>query len=601
MLDYGIIGNCKTCALVKKNASIEWMCYPDFNSPSVFAKILDQEIGGSFSLRPVGNYTIKQRYIPGTAILETMFTNLRHAFVVYDFFPRYKKLTKKKHERLFTQNNLFRIIKPLRGSPKIRIDYDPKPHYARINPTFEVVDSNLICDGLSLTSNISFKTIMQSEPFVLDRTKYLIMGGKKVASDCSVKYCLSLLRATKTYWEKWVDTLILPEQNKEIIIRSAITLKLLTYSPTGAIIAAPTTSIPEEVGTDRTWDYRYCWVRDSVFCVDALKKIGRDYEAKKLMDFILRTEEKSKGIQIMYGINGEKKLTEKKLMHLEGYHGSKPVRVGNAAHSQLQHDIYGEIIDLFYLYFGYYQYETRMRNAHWKFICRLVNLIKQEWRKKDSGIWEFRGKHEHYTFSKFMCYVGVDRAIKLAQCYGREKHIPNWLRLRDEIQESVLLHGFNPEVNAFTMHYGSKELDAAMLQMSYYDFIEHTDPRIISTIKKVYHKLRKNYMVQRYTAPDDFGMSKSAFIICSFWLVDALYSIGEVRKARKIYTKLLKKSNHLGLFSEDFDLKTKKLTGNFPQAYTHTALINSSILLSEWSAKRKRINWNLISRKKSWI
>ncbi|MFH1682959.1 MAG: glycoside hydrolase family 15 protein, partial [Candidatus Woesearchaeota archaeon] len=373
-----------------------------------------------------------------------------------------------------------------------------------------------------------------------------------------------------------------------------------TFSPTGAIVAAPTTSIPEEVGSERTWDYRFCWVRDAVLCADSLKKIGRRYEAKKLLGFFLNRVLSEKHLQIMYGIHGEVKLEEKELGHLAGFKGSKPVRVGNAAHDQIQHDIYGEMIDLIYLYFVYYQYEKKMGQKYWKFLSYLVKKIKKEYAQPDSGIWEFRGILRHYTYSKFMCYIGVDRAIKIAQCYGRDKLVQQWLPLKEKLFVDICKKGFNQEKKAFTMYYGSKDLDASLLHMAYHEFLEKNDPRLISTVKAIYHNLRNDYLVQRYKVEDDFGKSKSAFTICSFWLVDALWYIGEVGKARKLFNKLVKRGNHLGLFSEDIDIKSKKLLGNFPQAYVHLALINSSILLSEWSAKRKKIDWSLIP-KKEWF
>lgn len=594
MLPYGIIGNCKTCALIKKDASVEWMCYPTFSSPSIFAKILDKGNGGSLEIKPIGKYQIKQRYLDNTAILETTFISSRNSFQVIDFLPRYRKLTKNKYQKLVKQNRLIRIIKPLKGTPKIKIIYNPKPNYAKRDCTLREVKDNFICKNtdISLISNIEFNHINKQETIELNQTKYLIVGKKDQAEDFSVRRCLTLLNATKRYWKRWVNSLILPKKHQDLIIRSAITLKLLTFSQTGAIIAAATTSIPEEIGSRRTWDYRYCWIRDSVFCADALKKIGRRYEAKKLLKFFIDRILEDKRIQIMYGIKGETKLTEKILDHLEGFKNSKPVRIGNAAYNQVQHDIYGEIIDLMYLYFVYYQYEEKMTIKQWQFLKHIVNLIKRNWKNKDSGIWEFRGLHDHYTFSKLMCWVGVDRAIKIAQHFNKDNLVQKWVGLKEEIFESIIKKDF-------TIAYGKKELDASLLLMAYHEFLPKSNPRLIKMIKEIYKKLRYNYLVQRYNMTDDLGKSKSAFTICSFWLVDALYYIGEEEKARKIFNNLIKKSNHLGLFSEDIDLKTKKLIGNFPQAYTHIALINSAILLSEWSARRKKIDWDI--DKKEWF
>lgn len=609
MLDYGIVGNCVTAALVKKNCSVDWLCFPHFGSPSVFGKILDTKKGGSLEIKNVSRFKIEQRYIEHTAILETLFTSKdnKTKFVVYDFFPRYKLLMKQKASKLIKRNELIRIIKPLKGKPILKLLYDPKPNYALGDTPVIVKEDDLLrCKAgdatFSLVSNIDSDAILNQKRFVLNQTKYIVFGGGDLKADVfNVKRCTRLMAVTKKYWKAWVKTLVLPEKHQEIIIRSAITLKLLTYVKTGAIVAAATTSIPEEVGSERNWDYRYCWVRDASLCVDALKKIGRDYEAKSLINFIMGNVQKDDFIQIMYGINGETSLKEKTLDHLEGFKGSKPVRIGNGAYNQIQHDIYGVILDIIYLYYVYYEYEKKLSRKYWRFVIYLVNQIKFTWTRPDSGIWEFREKLRHYTYSKFMCYVGVDRAIKIAQHYNKEERLHEWIELRDEIRESILRNAYDPDKKAFVMYYGGKELDAALLQMSYHEFLHFDDPRLIGTIEAIYRELRRDYLVKRYDAPDDFGKSKSSFTICSFWLVDALFSIGEEKKARDIFDKLITHANHLGLFSEDIDISTKRLIGNFPQAYTHIALINSSILLSEWSTKRKRVDVPYLPKKKQWF
>ncbi|MBU1854880.1 MAG: glycoside hydrolase family 15 protein, partial [Nanoarchaeota archaeon] len=373
MLDYGIIGNCKTCALVKKDTSIDWFCFPKFNSPSIFAKILDKDIGGTFKISPIGRYKLSQSYIKHTNVLETVFQSAKNEFVVYDFFPRYHKILSGRKSKLYKQNRIIRIVKPIKGNPKIKVHYEPKLNYALGENEHEVVEYNLITKNknlhVSLISNVSFEKILKKKTIELDHTKYFVIGIADDAKDFNVKKCMRLMNDTKKYWYKWVSTLTLPERNREDIIRSALTLKLLTYSETGAILAAPTTSIPEEVGSDRTFDYRFCWVRDASFTADALKKIGRDYEAKKLIEFIIDATSKSeKKMQIMYGIEGEHNLIEKELKHLQGYQGSKPVRVGNAAHSQKQNDIYGSIIDIMYLYFVYYEFESKIPLKYWQFV-----------------------------------------------------------------------------------------------------------------------------------------------------------------------------------------------------------------------------------------
>lgn len=602
MLDYGIVGNCVTCALVKKNASVEWMCFPDFSSPSVFAKILDRKKGGSFDIVPVGRYKTTQKYIHNTAILETVFDGGRDSFVVYDFFPRYNKLLKKGSVSLVKKNRLVRIVRPLKGKPVIRIKYNPRPDYAMLECKSVEDEGDLICStkesGVRLSSNVSVDCIARSKPIRLDFTKYFVVGGVNENSPFSVKRCNKLLSDTRRYWHRWVDSLVLPEGNRDTIIRSAITLKLLTYSASGAIVAASTTSIPEEMGKERNWDYRFCWLRDAAFCVDALKKLGRDYEPKSLIEFILKRVMEDDHIQPIYGIHGETRLREKELNHLEGFKGSKPVRIGNAAYSQRQNDIYGSIIDILYLYFVYYEYEKKLTKKQWNLIKYVVNQIRFNWEKKDSSIWEYRNLYDHYTYSKFMCYVGVDRAIKIAQKFGREEFINKWLELKEEIREDILENAYDTNLNSFTMSYGNKKLDASLLLMTYHEFLPPDDPRIINTVRAIYEKLRKGYKVKRYDIEDDFGGSRNAFTICTFWLIDALYYIGEVKKARSLYNQIIKRGKPLGLFSEGIDMTTGKLLGNFPQAYTHIAIINSSIFLSEWSSKRKKIDWGILTKRK---
>lgn len=603
MLDYGIIGNCKTCALISKRAKVEWMCFPTFSSPSIFAKILDEKNGGSFEILTKGSYKTTQKYIENTNVLETYFKSEKASFVVIDFFPRYRKILPNRTKRLFRQNRMIRIIKRIKGKPIIKIKYNPKLNYAKGKDYTRVYKGNLVTDNkkerLSLISNVDYDIITNELYFKLDYTKYFVVGTLDNPKHFNVTHCLRLMNATKQYWKKWVSTLVLPKKNREQIIRSALVLKLLTFSETGAIVAAPTTSIPEQVGTERTWDYRFCWIRDASMTVDALKKIGRDYEARKLVKFIFdNTIRKKQKVQILYGIHGETKLSEKKLEHLSGFKGSKPVRIGNAAYSQKQNDIYGSIIDVLYLYYVYYGYDRRMPEKYWGFVKHLVNWIKAHWHEKDDGIWEFRNKKKHFTYSKLMCCVGVDRAVRIAQFYGKTKYAEQWAFLRDKIKNDILKNAWNKKTESFSMYYGTDAVDASLLVMFYHEFLDDSDPRMLGTLKKVKEDLSEGPLIHRYLIKDDFGKSKNAFTICSFWLVYALYKANKIKKANSMFKKLVKYSNNLGLMSEDVNIKTKKLVGNFPQAYTHIAMINTSILLSEWSVKRKKLDLERLTKKK---
>ncbi len=600
MLDYGMIGNCKTCALVNSKGSIHWMCFPMFDSPSVFARILDRKAGGRWKFAPDGPAEYSQRYIPNTNIIETVVKGEGFSYRVLDFFPRYKKIIPRKKTRLFRRNQLVRIIEPVKGRPKLRVVFEPALNYAQEKTMIVKKDSHIeVTDGdisMALMTNVEHDNFLTDEPFELNQRKYFVFGEDY--EEYSVKKCLTLLNSTRRYWERWVGTLVLPKKHRDLIIRSALTLKLLTFSETGAILAAATTSIPEELGSERCWDYRFCWIRDAAFCADAFKKLGRDYESKKLMEFIIDLALKNDFIQPLYGIRGETRIKEKTLEHLEGFRESRPVRIGNAAYNQMQNDIYGEIIDIMYLYFVYHGYEKRMTKKYWRFLRYTVNQIKFNWERRDSGIWEFRGLYEHYLFSKLLCYVGLDRAIKIAQYFKKDDLAEEWVEIRDEIRNDIITKGYNNDVSAFTIHYGSASLDAAVLLMAYYEFLERDDPRLINTIKASYNDLRQGeYLVRRYTIEDDFGKSRSAFTVCSFWLVDALIYIGERKKAEAIFEKILTRCNSLGLYSEDIDIERKKQIGNFPQAYVHIALINSSILMSEWDSSRKKIDFTDFKRR----
>ncbi len=602
LLDHGIVGNCITCALIGKRGGVEWFCFPDFDSPSIFARLLDRENGGSFSFVPDRPCKVKQEYMENTNILETTFSCRKYAFRIIDFFPRYKKIVPRgRKQKLVKENHLIRIVERIRGNPGIRVRFNPRLNYARGETEIFIEGKKITAKQgnheIDMVTNADTDSIARYEKIQLNQRLFFVLGRVEDPDRYTTRRCRYLLSWTGKYWRNWVRTLILPSEKREMIIRSALVLKLLTYSRTGAIIAAPTTSIPEDLGSGRCFDYRYCWLRDAAYTVDALYKIGRNYEAKKLMEFIIEKAISDDHIQIMYGIRGETRLREHTLDHLEGFRGSGPVRIGNAAYNQDQHDIYGEMIDIMYLYYAYYEFEKKMTRKYWRFLRWLVNQIKFKWERRDSGIWEFRDAYRHFTYSKFMCYIGMDRAIKLAQHFRRDDLAEEWTPTREEIKNDILQNGYNGDAGSFTMFYGSRDLDASLLRMTYHEFLDSSDQYLINTVKSIYDDLRRGYLVRRYNVRDDFGASGSSFAICSFWLADSLWYIGEKERARSIYEKIIKHSNHLGLFSEDINMKTKKQLGNFPQAYTHIALINTSILLSEWSAKRKKIDWGSIKRR----
>jgi GH15 family glucan-1,4-alpha-glucosidase len=585
-LDYGIIGNCKTAALISKDGSIDWCCFPRFDSPSVFAKILDNKKGGSFEIKPVGKYKIKQQYIENTNVLETIFSNKKNKFKVIDYFVRYRR-----KGSIVKENKIHRVIEVLKGKPKVKIIYDPKLNYA-LGKTRLKAKNNLIVakdnkNSLYLLTNLDANKILNKKIIDLKNNSYFIVCFDQKIKKHSYKSIEDEFKRTIDYWHDFVNKATWPQFYKKEVIRSALALKLLTYDESGAIVAAATTSIPEIIGKERNWDYRYCWLRDSSFTINALTRICHFDEAEGYMKFLRRvalTCDMSRkncdlDIKIMYGVDGERVLKEKILKHLKGYKNSKPVRIGNAAYKQRQIDVVGEVIDTIHEFYVHHRYAEKMDNDVWQLVVHLVDYVIDEWRKKDHGIWEFRNTKQHFTFSKLLSWVALDRAIETGNFFKKEFNIKKWRNIRDEIKESILTNAWNEKKQSFTMFYGSDDLDASVLLMPYYGFINAKDGRMKKTIEAIEKELVSDCLVFRYKRMDDFGKPKNAFSICTFWLIDALYMSGQIKKAKKIFKNSIRYCNHLGLFSEDIDLKTKELTGNFPQGYTHIALIFSAILL----------------------
>lgn len=591
-LEYGIIGNCKTAALIGRNGSINWCCFPDFDSPSVFARILDEERGGTFAIQPIGTYKISQQYIHNTNVLETTFSNPRHKFVMTDFFARYRE-----NGSIAKDNRIYRIIRVLKGSPRIIVNFNPKMNYAQ-GKTIKSIKEDCIeaydpdFDGkLFLNANISLTRIMEKNPIELKGNSYFIVSYNSPI-EVNEDDIENLLKKTIEYWHGFVRKASWPQFYKKQVIRSALALKLLTYGKTGAIIAAATTSLPEIIGKDRNWDYRYCWLRDGSFTINALTRICHFDEAQSFMNFLEKmllmcddSDVCKLKMQIMYGINGETEPTERILERLSGYKDSRPVRVGNAAYKQKQIDVAGEIIDTIHEYYVEYSYEDMLPKKIWGIIEYLIAFVFENWKEKDNGIWEFRGIREHFTHSKLMCWVALDRAIKIAKHFKIEYDM-SLESLREEIKEDILTKAWNESKKAFTMYYGSDELDASVLLMPYYGFIDPKDKRMRATLEAIEKELVHDCLVLRYRMKDDFGMPRNSFSICTFWYIDALYLSGQKKKARKFFRQMLRYSNRLGLFSEDIDIETKELTGNFPQAYTHIALIYCAILLSSKGTRR---------------
>ncbi|WP_127844294.1 glycoside hydrolase family 15 protein [Psychroflexus aestuariivivens] len=584
-LNYGIIGNCRTAALVSDKGSLDWCCLPEFDSASVFAKLLDEEKGGHFSFTVDDSYQISQIYIENTCVLKTRFENPEHCFEVFDFLPRYQKENSKYH----APPEIIRYIKVIYGKPSLKIDYQPKLEYA-IGHTVKYVKDNFIVslteadkfDTLFLYTNLDKTKVVDAEPIQLEDDAFFLLTYNEKIDLPNISSIKLEFERTKVYWLNWTFKTPVFQKYNDMILRSAMTLKLLSYEKTGAILAAATTSLPETIGEVRNWDYRFCWIRDASMVVKVVSQLGHDRMAKRYLQFIIDLiPDKNEKLQIMYGINKEKDLTEKTLSHLSGYHNSKPVRVGNAAYEQKQNDIYGILMDVIHQELVKYKSDTENKEELWTITKGIAWVVSRHWEEPDKGIWEFRNENRHFTFSKVLCWVAIDRAIKVSKLFGKTSKLKRWEALEEDIRTDIMTNAWNESVGAFTQSYGSTDLDASVLLMETYGFIEAKNPKYVSTVKAIGKHLTNDGLLYRYKNKDDFGLPSSSFTICTFWYINSLHKIGEEQLAEESFEQLMKYSNHLNLFSEDIDFKSKRLLGNFPQAYSHLALIETAINLSK--------------------
>ena len=580
-LNYGIIGNCQSSALIHKDSSIDWCCLPRFDSPSIFGKIIDNKIGGFFKIEPIGNYNVKQEYFKNTSILKTSFSNGYDKFEVIDYMPRYQLI----ENNYYSPPEISRIVKLINGKPKVKIIYDPKLDYSLGESKSYAKDDFIVTvsendnyETIYLYSNLNLYKILDSDKIELNSDLFFKISYYEKLLIPKLDDVLLELKKTSNYWINWINkTPSFKEFNNEIL-RSALTLKLLTYEKTGAVLAAVTTSLPETIGEERNWDYRFCWIRDASMVIKVITKLGHKNIVKNFIKFILDIiPDKNEKLQIMYGINGEKILTEKTLKHFSGYLDSSPVRIGNAAYSQKQNDIYGILMDAIHYQIEKFPTENNDYEELWSIVKSIVWIVKNNWNLPDKGIWEFRNEDKHFTFSKLLSWVAIDRAIKISVLINKSSNLEKWKLIRTEIYNDILNNGWNSKLGAFTQSYGSDDLDASLLLMESYDFINANDSMYIKTVKAIEKNLMNDGLLFRYKNKDDFGIPSSSFTVCSFWYINSLYKIGEKEKSKDYFKKILKYSNHLGLYSEDLDFKSKRLLGNFPQAYSHLALIDCAL------------------------
>jgi len=595
--DHGLIGDLQTAALVSTDGVLDWFCCPRFDSPSVFASLLDAERGGFYRIAPDrDDYVSKQLYLPDTAILVTRFMTPDGVGEVHDFMPVIEGAATDRHR-------LVRNIRVVRGVMRFaielqpRFDYGRQPHKLEPSEYGGVFTSNgqqltvhgIAPEGSSLTkAGITVerhgdglrwtRTLRQGEigGVVLES-----MGGPPRA--ISPEEAQRLSDDTARFWRGWLHRSTYTGRWREMVDRSAITLKLLTYKPTGAPVAAPTAALPEQVGGERNWDYRYTWIRDGSFSIYALLGLGYTEEAAAFGAWLRDRAAEQAGdasgpLKIMYRVDGTSDLVEESLDHFEGWRGSRPVRIGNGAADQLQLDIYGEAADAFYLAD---QQGVQIAHQGWTAVTDIVDWLCEHWDQPDEGIWETRGGRKNFTYGRFQTWIALDRAIRIAAERGRPADLARWTTTRDAVYRQIMERGWNPKVGAFTQHYETEVLDSSLLLMPLQGFIAPRDPMWLSTLKAMDRELVSDSLVYRYNpaaSPDGLAGDEGTFSLCTFWYVDALARAGRLEEARLVFEKMHTYANHLGLYSEEISATGEQL-GNFPQAFSHLSLISAAINL----------------------
>jgi GH15 family glucan-1,4-alpha-glucosidase len=588
--DHGVIGDLLTAVLVSTDGAIDWCCLPHFDSPSIFGALLDSQKGGYFKIAPTTPGNTKQLYFSDTNVLRTRFLSEPGVGEIVDFMPIERPVQERQEQPQLHQ--IYRMVKVIRGEMEFRLECYPAFNYGRDDhKTHLKKDFGAVFESAAMTVALHSPVALQTHQSGVTATFRLKAGDvatfvfKQVEEARESQLSESgqsgqhAFRDTINYWRWWLAKSRYRGRWREMVNRSALTLKLLTYAPTGAIVAAPTLGLPELIGGGRNWDYRYTWIRDGSFTLYALLRLGFTTEAEQFMHWIKsRIEEvPSNGqLQIMYGIEGQHNLTESVLSNWEGYKGSRPVRIGNAAYKQIQLDIYGELMDSVYLY---NKYGSPISYELWTNVAKLLNYVCRHWRDKDDGIWEVRGGKQHFVYSKLMCWVALDRGLRLARKRSFPADWSLWEKNRDQIYNEVMSKGWNSKLGSFVQCYGSKQLDASTLVMPLMKFLSPTDPRMLSMLDAVKETLVSDSLVYRYnqekTPIDGLQGREGTFSMCTYWYAEALARAGRIDEARYTFESMFGYSNHLGLYSEQIG-QTGESLGNFPQAFTHLALISAA-------------------------
>lgn len=589
--DYALIGNNATAALVGRNGSIDWLSFPRFDSAACLAALLGSHEHGHWTIEPKAERPmIKRRYRPGTLVLETEFSTPEGTVVLVDCM-----------DRRGDRQDVLRLVRGIRGRVQMRMELVIRFEYGTVIPWVNRIAENIL-SAIAGPDQITFSAPVPVRGEDLKtRAEFVVEEGQEIPfsltwchsfdSDPGVPHVAHAVENVTRSWQKWSSKYNQPGPWSEAVLRSLITLKALTHHKTGGIVAAATTSLPEEIGGSRNWDYRFCWLRDSTFTLYALMEAGFIDEARAWRDWLLRAVAGSPDqMQIMYGVAGERRLTEFELPDLPGYEGSQPVRIGNAASEQLQLDVYGEVLDAFY--------QARRKrmprlDVAWNLERALVRHIERIWSKPDDGIWEVRGKRRHFVHSKVMAWVAVDRAVRSMQEFGEDGPLESWMRLRADIHDEVCRFGFSQELGSFVQYFGGKDLDASLLMLPLVGFLPPEDPRMLGTVAAIEKHLMNSGFVARYdtrTAVDGVPGAEGVFLACSFWLVDNYVLQHRHDEARDLFERLLAIRNDVGLLSEEYDPKERRQLGNFPQAFSHLALVNSAHNLGEAKPAKQRAN-----------
>lgn len=597
--DYGIIGNLDTCALVNNEGVVEWCCFPHLESPSIFASILDVQKGGHFMVQPAQSFSSIQKYLKNSNVLETSFITALGTGVLSDFMP-----VKTIETNEMGHQAIFRKFECTWGQLNLRVEFAPRFDYARAKSVLIPIKN-----GVEASGNGSNDKVFLYAPSALDIKKDTAVGEYALKEGESLWFvlrynsnflvdaleCESVLGRTLKYWQQWVhgcadsEECIFGGPLHDLAVRSGLTLKLLMNHDVGSIAAASTTSIPEDIGGVRNWDYRFNWVRDASFAIQALYHLGHIEEARKHLNWftgICKQHHDPADIQPLYGMYGKTKLSEEEIYSLEGYMGSRPVRVGNGAYGQKQLDVYGELINAFY---ETTRYGKEFTQDDWLFVEKVVNHVCTIWNTKDSGMWEVRSGPVHFVYSKVMCWVAVDRGIKIAEKMGFDAPLELWRKTKKEIEEIVLEKGFNKGLNSFVQSFDSETLDASCLLIPIMGFLPFGDSRVQGTIDAILvHLTTEDKLVYRYKAEDGVHGEEGAFLLCSFWLVKALALSDRIEEAENVLANLIKFVSPTGLLSEEIDRASGDFLGNFPQAFSHIGLINSIIYLNKAKGRKHK-------------